>query len=272
MDQIYADYCQHFTEKHYRTTGPEGTATIADWFYHGDVRAKMWRWLAAGASRDPQERAQYASWLNAAAPKYGIRGIDLDVQRQMVALMEGIVASRPDPDQLGVLYTDDGASLGAILLQVTYDEGITQPKSYTVASLESLADRFVAPGKQICVQREAAAGITCEDYPPCRHDTSVNVGRYFWDGLLKEWDRKLNDKYFREDAAAAAAKIPKTSAIVVDRQIADSIAASVLASQSESALALGGAAHKSHLAAAISTALVLGGGSFWLARHIARRR
>jgi len=279
LEEKYEAACRSYT-KHLRGTGYKGVS-IADMFTQNDSRARLWRWLAAGASRTEQVRNAYNSWLNAAKGQFNITGIPPHIQRQMQELMDGIFAARRDPDApLGTMeYTDNGAGLGSILLEITYIQGVAG--AFNKASLQSMADSFVAPGERFCIKREyPATGLACQDFPPCS-SIGLKIGEMFFD-FIKQYERKYNDPMARLEAEQLVKDRPKTSTLILTPVLAQKLVSDVgdtitthdQAVAEAKQLAANAAAKKSSVtkAAAVSSALLLGGGGFLLARRAAKKR
>lgn len=293
MDERYQNYCRAKTLSDlpggaFVGTDPFEAVSLADMFSQNDSRARVWRWLAGGASRDKRVRDAYNSWLGAAKGRYNIKGIPLHVMRQMNELMDGIFAARRDPyRKMGeAIFTDNGAGLGGVLFQITRDRSILG--EWNEASAQSLADNFVAPGRQVCVPASGGrAGSSCDDYPPCgQHRLGAKIGVAFYN-FIRGYDAAISDPYspMYIDAKAAAEKaaagasnkltLSPAMAEKLTRQVqATKVIGGEAAALAEEQLQANAEAKKSSVtkAAAWSTAVLLGGGGFVMARRAAKKR
>lgn len=220
LNQRWLEICNGYIEPPVGTGG-HGRIEPADLFRDSDYRARMLMWLAGAASPIASQRHAYHAWAAKARSAHGFRGIPVHVQRQMVALMNGIYAARrPRKRRLGdPIVGDNGRALMPILMQVAADQGSGAQPAFNRASLQSLANALIAPGQQICVAADyPKTGSTCDDYPPCgggaggwgytargkRVNSGVRLGDSFYDWLVG-WDVAVRDPSFRRKAEEALA-------------------------------------------------------------------
>lgn len=272
LDKQYLDYCRDFTRRRPVGTDENNQVSPADLFAQRDPRAEAWKWLCGGASRDVKVRADYAKWFSVAKGKYNITGIPISVQKSMVALMEGIFAARrnPEPQLKVVPVGDNGRSLFPILAQITIDQ---YPKAWTLGSLKSLVDNFIAPAKTFYAQSGGLdVGIVAKKYPPCsRGFTKVDIGQALYN-MLVDFEENMRDSNFRAEAELAVASLPPPkSTLILSPVIAKKLALIVKSTQRISASAAEVEANN-RKAAIATTAVVLGAGAFYLARRYAKKR
>jgi len=242
LNAQYKQYCAGSRAAAQYPTGPSGFDP-SDLVSQGDARMKLVHALALGASRDhdvsyvlPYEsfwarKADYDKWLGKAKSKYGITGIPLHVQRQIILLLEGIYAARRDPHPDVIeesLIGDNGRSLMPILLQILLDQH--RNNAFNERSLESLANWFIAPGQQFCTQASGSkAGVTCDDYPPC----GESVGRALF-SMLVQWNASvLEDPSMRAAAKAYVDGTPKTGVLELNAQATNSFLGSLSRTQQD---------------------------------------
>lgn len=235
LNDRYRQYCQDARGGAVRPTGAL-SLDPADLVSQGDARMRLLELLAGGAARDSLVVERYNRWHGAAKGRYGITGVPLHVQRQMVLLLEGIYSARRDPNSpLGSeIIGDNGRSLMPILLQVTVDQGSREARglgqnAFNQDSLVSLANAFIAPGVQFCVKDTGGgAGVDCQDFPPC----GDGVARSLWD-MLKGWDTYVRDPTVRKAAGDFVMGQPKTSNLVLDAAMTSKLLGSVEKTQAD---------------------------------------
>jgi hypothetical protein len=292
MDERYRKYCRGFVTNwnvpgYEKGTDPFNAVSLADMFSQNDARARLWRWLAGGASRNGRVRADYSKWLNAAKSKYNIKGIPLHVMRQMNELMDGVFAARRDPNRPPgqKIVTDNGAGVGGVLLHMTRDQMVLG--AFNKASCQSLADNFIAPGKQVCVKAEyPETGVECDSYPACgQHNLGLKIGVAFYDFMMG-YDTAIMDPRsdIYADAEAKAAQAAQASnTFTLSPGAAKKLAAQVqhttnvaeeAKAQADAQLKANAAVRRGSAAkaAAWSSAVLLGGGGFLMARRAAKKR
>lgn len=232
LNEKYRRYCQDARGGAVRPTGAL-SLDPADLVSQGDARMRLLELLAGGAARDSSVVERYSRWHSAAKGKYGITGIPLHVQRQMVLLLEGIYSARRDPNSPlgGEIIGDNGRSLMPVLLQMTVDQGSREARglgqnAFNQDSLVSLANAFIAPGVQLCVGGDARA--TCQDFPPCGDGVAMSL----WD-MLKGWDTYVRDPTVRKAAGDFVMGQPKTSNLVLDAAMTSKLLGSVEKTQAD---------------------------------------
>ena len=215
LNQRYHETCQSCYRPHMfgylQGTGPGGIDP-ADMVAQGDVRIDAIQWLAGAGSRDPTVRAKYQQWLNAAAPKYKITGIPTPVARDIVRLLEGIHAARRDPDCVTCeVHGDNGRFLFGMLMQILLDQSRKKTPAWTLDSLNSLADWYIAPRQQYCVHSDfPSANVTCKYLGPCSKDDHQAFAKSVV-GMVIQWKATVEEEGNWKDAEAQVAAMPKLS-------------------------------------------------------------
>jgi hypothetical protein len=159
--------------------------------------------------------------------------------------------------------------------------------AFNKASCQSLADNFIAPGKQVCVKAEyPETGVECDSYPACgQHNLGLKIGVAFYDFMMG-YDTAIMDPRsdIYADAEAKAAQAAQASnTFTLSPGAAKKLAAQVqhttnvaeeAKAQADAQLKANAAVRRGSAAkaAAWSSAVLLGGGGFLMARRAAKKR